>query len=151
MVIWYGCYKAIQGANNIIANYETLLGEDEAKVKQIAGEAYFIRAYSYYWLVRLWGKIPLLTKAEVTEDILKIGLTEPNEIYRLIVSDLEQAEQFMSPTKRAPGRASSGSAKALLADVYLTMGGWPLNDASSYAKAAAKAKEVIERKSNVWL
>ena len=146
MVIWYGCYKAIQGANNIIANYETLLSEDEARVKQIAGEAYFIRAYSYFWLVRLWGKIPLITKAEVTEDVLKIGLSEPIDIYSLIVSDLEQAEQFLSPTKRAPGRSSRGSAKALLADVYLTMGGWPLNDASSYAKAAAKAKEVISEK-----
>lgn len=145
--IWNGCYKSIQGANNIINNYEKLLGTgDDTRVNQIAGEAYFIRAYSYYWLVRLWGRIPLLMKAEVTAEVLDIGLTEPTEIYDLILSDLALAEVKMGPTKQDPGRPSQGSAKALLADVYLTMGGWPINDASSYALAAAKAKEVIDNK-----
>jgi hypothetical protein len=146
-VIWYGCYKAIQGANNVINNYEALLGDaQEDRIKQIAGEAFFVRAYSYYWLVRLWGKVPLITVPEVTEEILQISSSAPAEIYALVVDDLLQAESLMSPTKRDPGRASSGSAKALLADVYLTMGGYPINDASSYAKAAAKAKEVIDNK-----
>ena len=146
-VIWYGCYKAIQGANNVINNYEPLLNTaDAAKAKQIAGEAYFVRSYSYYWLVRLWGKVPLLTKPEVTDAVLNISSSEPQEIYALIVADLQKAEELMAPLKREPGRASSGSAKALLADVYLTMGGWPINDVSSYAKAAAKAKEVIDNK-----
>jgi starch-binding outer membrane protein, SusD/RagB family len=145
--IWNGCYKAIQGANNVIANYKQLLGgANEATVKQIAGEAFFVRAYSYYWLVRLWGRIPKLVEPVVTAEILKMGVSEPAEVYELIVADLLEAESLMADIKRAPGRASSGSAKALLADVYLTMAGWPVNDPSNYAKAAAKAKEVIDDK-----
>lgn len=147
--IWNGSYKAIQSANNILNNYETVLqkGEDAARVNQVAGEAFFIRAYSYYWLVRLWGKIPLLTKPEVTDEVLKIGLSEPKQIYDLIVSDLMKAEGLLANQKKQIGRVNKGSAKALLADVYLTMGGWPINDASSYAKAAAKANEVINERS----
>lgn len=146
--IWNGSYKAIQGSNNILTNYESVLqkGEDATRVKQVAGEAFFIRAYSYYWLVRLWGKIPLITSPDVTEEVLKIGLSEPKQVYDLIISDLQKAEGLMSPQKKQIGRASKGSAKALLAEVYLTMGGWPINDVSSYAKAAAKAKEVIDEK-----
>jgi len=45
------------------------------------------------------------------------------------------------------GRPNKGSAKSLLADVYLTMAGWPLKDESKYALAASTAKEVIENHS----
>jgi starch-binding outer membrane protein, SusD/RagB family len=144
--IWSGCYKTIQGANNVINNYEPLLIEDAARVKTIAGEAYFLRALSYYWLVRGWGEVPLLLEEEFSDDQLKMKKSSPAEIYAIIESDLKKAEEFVPNTKREPGRPNKGSVKALLADVYLTEGGWPIKDASKYALAAAKAKEVIDAK-----
>ncbi len=50
----------------------------------------------------------------------------------------------MDNTKPSPGRASKGSAKAILAEVYLQMAGWPLNQTDKYALAASTAKEVID-------
>jgi hypothetical protein len=145
VVIWRGCYKTIQGANNIINNYQKTTG-DKAKIDQIVGEAHFLRALSYYWLVRSWGRVPLITTAEYTTDLMTIKRSEPAEIYTLIESDLAQAELLVPDAKRNPGRPNKGSVKALLADVYLTQGGWPINNASKYEQAAAKAKEVIDNR-----
>lgn len=143
--IWRGCYKTIQGANNILNNYQQIIG-DPAVVNQIAGEAHFLRALSYYWLVRGFGEIPLITESEFNAEMLSIGKSSVTTIYELIESDLVQAEELLGNTKRDPGRPNKGAAKALLADVYLTQGGWPVKDASKYALAAQKAKEVIDNK-----
>jgi hypothetical protein len=143
--IWDGCYKTIQGANNIINNYKLVSG-DQAKINQILGEAYFLRALSYYWLVRGFGSIPLITTSDFSDELLNIKKTEPGPIYQLIEEDLKQAEQLVGNQKRDPGRPNKGSVKALLADVYLTEGGWPINNPAKYALAAAKAKEVIDNK-----
>lgn len=145
-VIWLGCYKAIQNANNILANYKNVNG-DAAAINQIAGEAYFLRAFSYFWLVRLWGNIPIITTADYNTELLTVSKSTPADVYKLIESDLQQAEQLMPNKKPAQGRANAGSAKALLAEVYLTEGGYPVKDDSKYALAAAKAKEVIDNKS----
>jgi hypothetical protein len=61
------------------------------------------------------------------------------------VSDLQTAiNLFPVSFTISSDRANPLAAKALLADVYLTMTGWPLNDVSKYASAAAIANEVIQ-------
>ncbi len=141
--VYNGCYKAIQGANNVINNYEATTGTQET-IRIIAGEAYFIRAFSYFWLTRFWGNIPLVTAGEFSDDLLTIGTSTPQQVYEMIVSDLQMAETMLLDTKRDPGRPNAGAAKAFLADVYLTMAGWPLMQTDKYDLAAAKAKEVID-------
>ena len=142
--VWSGAYKSIQGANNIIANYQEATG-DEAVIRQIAGEAFFLRAYNYFWIVRLWGRAPLVLDSHVfTEESLSVESSSVAELYEQIIADLTMAESLLSDTKPAPGRVNRGTAKAVLAEVYLNMAGWPLNDESKYALAASKAKEVID-------
>ncbi|WP_114748196.1 RagB/SusD family nutrient uptake outer membrane protein [Pleomorphovibrio marinus] len=143
--MYTGCYKAIQGANNIIENWENTSGPED-RINEIVGEAYFLRAFSYYWLVRLYDGIPLIITPTFSEDLLSIGRTESSVIYDLIISDFEQAELRLPNSKRDPGRPNKGSAAAFLADVYLTMGGWPLHDTSKIPLAAQKAKEVIDNR-----
>jgi hypothetical protein len=143
--VYNGCYKAIQGANNVINNYAKTVGT-KATIDIIAGEAYFIRAFSYYWLTRFYGNIPLVTAGEYSSDLLTIKKSTPAEIYELIVADLKKAETMLPNTKRDPGRPNVGSAKAFLADVYLTMAGWPLKLTANYDLAATKAKEVIDNR-----
>lgn len=89
--IWNGCYKSIQGANNIISNYTSTSG-DAATINQILGEAYFLRAFDYYWLVRLWGSIPLITSSVYSSDVLKTSSSSPETVYKLIESDLGQCD-----------------------------------------------------------
>jgi starch-binding outer membrane protein, SusD/RagB family len=143
--LYNGCYKTIQGANNILNNYQNTVG-DQTLIDQIVGEAHFLRALSYFWLVRLYNDIPLITTAEFSMDLLSIEKSGPEAVYQLIEEDLLNAEQLVPDTKRDPGRPNKGSVKALLADVYLTQAGWPIKDVSKYALAAAKAKEVIDNK-----
>ena len=143
--VYNGCYKAIQGANNVINNFDKTVGT-KATIDIIVGEAYFIRAFSYYWLTRFWGNIPLITAGEYSEELLTVGKSTPEQVYALIVADLKIAEAQLPKTRRDPGRPNVGSAKAFLADVYLTMAGWPLKQTDKYELAAAKAKEVIDNK-----
>src|SRR5690554_1211204 len=143
--LYSGCYKAIQGANNVINNYQNTVG-DAAVIDVIVGEAYFVRAISYYWLTRLYGSIPLILDSDFTEEMLTMSKSPSKDVYDVIVSDLIEAEKLVPNTKRNPGRPNKGTIKAYLADVYLTMAGWPLKLTDHYALAAAKAKEVIDNK-----
>lgn len=144
--VWNGAYKSIQGANNILANYEKATGNPTV-INQIAGEAYFLRAYNYFWIVRLWGKAPLVLDSHIFDEaLMKISSKSEAELYAQIVSDLKMAETLLTDKKPQAGRVGKGTASAVLAEVYLNMAGWPVNDASNYALAAAKAKEVIDNR-----
>lgn len=141
--VYNGCYKTIQGANNVINNYSKTVGT-KATIDIIAGEAYFLRGFSYYWLTRFYGNIPLVLSGEYSDSLLTIKKSTPEQVYNLIVADMKKAETMLPNTKRDPGRPNAGAAKAFLADVYLTMAGWPLKQTDKYDLAAAKAKEVID-------
>ncbi len=146
MPIWRGCYKTIQSTTNIINNYGQVTDGTEATIQAIVGEAYFLRALCYYWLTRFWGAVPLIPSEKFSAGLLSLKKTQPAEIYQLIEADLQKAEAWVPNTRRSTGRPNKGTVKALLADVYLTEGGWPLKNTAKYALAAAKAKEVIDNK-----
>jgi hypothetical protein len=104
-----------------------------------------MRAYNYFWIVRLWGEAPLLLETQTfTEEVLSVSKSSIAEIYAQIISDMTTAEDLLGNLKPAPGRVCKGTAKAMLAEIYLDMAGWPLNETSNYALAASKAKEVID-------
>ncbi len=141
--VWSGAYKSIQGANNIIANYEGAIG-NEATINQIAGEAFFIRAYNYFWIVRLWGKAPLVLETHVFDpEVLEVNSVDEQTIYTQILSDLDAAIGLLSDAKPQAGRANKGSALAVKAQVYLQMAGWPLKQTDKYAMAAQVAGDLI--------
>jgi starch-binding outer membrane protein, SusD/RagB family len=142
--IWNGCYKAIQGANNVIGNAANASG-DKPTINEVLGEAYYLRAMGYYWLTRGFGNIPLVTSVSggVTTNELTMKPSPPADVYKVIESDLLAADSLLPTTKRDQGRPNKGSAEALLADVYLTEGGWPILDNSKYALAAQWALKVM--------
>lgn len=143
--VFWGCYKAIQGANNILENYEKCQGNADV-IKCIAGEAYFIRAFSYYWLVRCHGAVPLMLTTAFDVADLEKAPASVKEIYTQIEEDLGNAILRLNDKRRNDeiGRPNKGSAIALLAEVYLSEAGWPLKETDKYAMAAAKAKVVID-------
>ncbi|MCE4565009.1 RagB/SusD family nutrient uptake outer membrane protein [Maribellus sp. CM-23] len=148
---WAYAYQAINACNTIINNYEGADASEAAK-KKAAGQAHFLRGYVYFQLVRMYNEIPFyLSEEEVSNDM---PLTGPQVVYDLIIDDLKIAEDYLptnwnDDTKRAGVAVTSGAAKSLLAYVYLSMAGYPLNDESKYALAASKAKEVIDN-SGTW-
>jgi len=145
--VYWGCYKAIQGANNIIENYKNCKG-DAGTINCIAGEAYFIRAFSYYWLVRCHGQIPLILTSNFNIDDITKSVSSVKEVYTQIEQDLNNAISMLSDSRRNgdAGRPNKGSAMAILAEVYLSEAGWPLKDTDKYTKAADMAKQVIDNR-----
>jgi starch-binding outer membrane protein, SusD/RagB family len=137
-VFWTGIYQA----NNVIVNYKRVPSPDDMK-NGSAAQAYFLRAWAYYMLVRSFGPVPLVP--DVADVSVKLPRAPVSDVYASIVSDLQTAiNLFPASFTISPDRANPLVAKALLADVYLTMTGWPLNDANKYALAASTANEVIQ-------
>ena len=142
---WNGLYGVIAQTNLVLEKVPGINPMDAAQKKRILGEAQFLRAWSYFYLVRLFGDVPLITKpVDATSPDLLPSRTPKEEVYAQIVTDLQAAEAAGLPMTDASGRVSTGAAKSLLAEVYLTMAGQPLNKgASHYQLAATKAAEVI--------
>ncbi|MCM1302278.1 MAG: RagB/SusD family nutrient uptake outer membrane protein [Bacteroides cellulosilyticus] len=141
-ILWNNTYSSISACNTLIAlvrDNEKLPAEDLAP---IAGEARFLRALNYFNMVRWFGQIPILT-----EDNQANASQEPQStidaIYTQIVGDLKQAEELLPRIVAEPGSPTRYAAKALLAKVYLTMAGFPLNRTDLYADARDKAYEVM--------
>ncbi|MCW3109750.1 MAG: RagB/SusD protein [Segetibacter sp.] len=143
--LWTGFYNGIANANLAIQRIPSIQ-MDESLQNSLLGEAHFLRALYYYYLVQLHGDIPLLTEPIDFSSPLLFPARSPKEkVYELIVSDLKFAEKSGLPNVDKTGKASIGAAKSLLSSVYLTMAGYPLNKgAEYYTLAAAKAKEVID-------
>ena len=144
---WASYYKGIANANLSIAKIPTIAMDEAAKTK-VLGEAYFLRAWFYFNLVQLFGNIPIVTEPiSLTSEQLRPSQAKPEDVYNLIVSDLKTAEAAGLPWADASGKVSLGAVKSLLAKVYLTMAGFPLQKgAEYYGLAAKKAEEVIDSK-----
>lgn len=143
---WNGLYRLIANANLALDKIPAITPMDEALKKRKLGEAQFLRAWAYFYAVRLWGDVPLVTKPQtITSEDFYPARAPQAQVYDTIVSDLLAAEAAGLPWMEASGRASLGAVKAQLAKVYLTMAGQPLNKGAAYYKLAAdKAKEVID-------
>ena len=142
--VWNSAYYGI-GAANLAITRLPAIDMPDAKKASLLGEAYFIRAYLYNLLVRLYGDVPLLTNPVTGPGPDLYPARSPRaDVYNLIISDLQAAESAGLPEVDRSGRISQSAAKALLADVYLTTAGYPMQIKENYQKAAAKAKELID-------
>jgi len=143
--IWDSHYLGIGNANTAISRIPGI-NMDEAQKARLLGESRFLRAYYYFNLVRIFGEVPLIRNPiDLGSPDLNPSRSPVEEVYELIVEDLMIAETAGLPFNDASGRVTTGAVKSLLADVYLTMAGHPLQLGSSYYQLARdKAKEVID-------
>jgi hypothetical protein len=116
-------------------------------------EAKFLRAFYYFDLIRLFGKVPLIDHPVLTDEALNIPRSPVADVYKLIISDLQFAADNL-PLASAyavgdKGRASKYAAKSLLALVYMTRSGptysieGPGLGLSEWNLAVAQLNEVI--------
>jgi len=137
---WNGPWQAISNANNIIANYAQA-NSTEALKNESAGNAYFVRGLCYYYLVRTFGPLPIVTgPIDVASRPVRSSV---DSVYAVIIADLQKAKTLLGKEKKQ-GKPNTYSASALLGDVYLTMAGWPLNKTENYALSAAESDIVMK-------
>ncbi|MFD2934242.1 RagB/SusD family nutrient uptake outer membrane protein [Spirosoma flavum] len=134
--VWTGAYRVIHRANVVIDNSATSTGLTATVAAQAVGEAKFLRAWSYFELVSMWGGVPLY-KSYVTS-LAGAGARAPEaDVYAFIVADLKAAQDALPATYDAAnqGRATKGAAQMLLARVYMQQG--------DYTNAKTELQKVI--------
>lgn len=135
--IWAGYFQGVFRANQVIQNVPEIEMDEELKTRLI-GEARFLRAYFYFFLVRSYGDLPLIdhplnpdeyTQSRVSKDL----------IYEFIEEDLAFAAANLPEKSEYDamelGRATAGAAKSFLAKVHLFQ--------QDYQRAYDLAQEVI--------
>ncbi|MCG6189756.1 RagB/SusD family nutrient uptake outer membrane protein [Maribellus maritimus] len=136
--IWTSCFTAIAYSNNILSRIDDI-EMSESKQNQFQGEALFLRAYCYFYLVRLYGDVPVVNVAFRSPDEISsfdMSRQPVSAIYTVIKDDLTNAATLLDGIELSKGRASKGAAKTLLGKVYLTL--------NEYENAAGILKEVID-------
>jgi len=139
--IWTSCFSTISNSNNLLARLDEVKLTD-AQHNQFKGEALFLRAYNYFYLVRIFGELPIVPVAfRSPNEIMSFDMSRKptSEVYNMIIQDLTEAAGLLSGINNtSKSRASVGAAKTLLGKVYLT--------SKQYDKARDALKEVVDMK-----
>lgn len=164
---WESYWNAVNSANGIIQNCDeggekrqTLLstGLSEEMINAYVATAKIVRAYTYFQMVTQFNQVPLVTSWYAPDVKKEQRLSPAKDIYeKVIIPDLQYAEKWLplnskevskffnyTPNMAKGGAFTQGAAKSLLAKVYLQEAGFPVKAEGAYAKAAAKAKEVMD-------
>jgi tetratricopeptide (TPR) repeat protein len=134
---WLNYYRAIFRINTILAKIEGADASVVTNKDRYIAEAKFLRALSYFDLVRIFGDVPMVTTPLSIEQGYKTPRENVSKIYHeVIVPDFLAAENGLplSYSANDAGRPTKGAAKALLGRVYLTL--------SDFQKAESKLQEV---------
>jgi len=131
--IWTLLYRAVRNANIAIANIPAAEALNDIQVNNYLAEARFMRGYMYLYLVQCWGGVPKRTEDNMGE--LDVPRSSDQEIWDLILADLEFAKDNLPLRPRAWGAPSTNVAKTVLTEVYLHL--------ERYSDARTMAHEVI--------
>ena len=145
--IWKHYYEGISRANNVIYYVPNIEMDSDLKA-QIIGEAKFLRAYYYFHLTNIFGKIPLKTQPALNTDALNVPRSTIEQIYLQLEQDLSEAATVLPISYSATeiGRATKGSALGLLAKVYLFQEKWNLAlDAANQTEGLGYSLSTIYR------
>lgn len=128
-------YMAIAAANSFLANVDKVLTGD--KLKAYKGEAYFLRAFNYFWLAQLYGNVPIVKDDPFTIDY-KNGMAKSTreEVLKFVEEDLDLAIDALPDEGYSAGHAVKGTAQGYKVRVLLFE--------KKYTEAAALAKQIID-------
>ena len=136
--MWPQMYSTINVANIIIDNIE---GSSLPNKDRALGEAYFIRAATYFDLVRYFGGVPMKITPATIED-LNTPRSSKEEIYDLVIADFERAKLLLpNPGESLFQRPVKTAANMFLAKVYMTLAG-ETNDMAMWQAAYDEAIQV---------
>ncbi|MBD2699568.1 RagB/SusD family nutrient uptake outer membrane protein [Spirosoma sp. BT702] len=118
-------YVVIARANQILALIDGITFASPDTKNNLKGQALFLRAFSYFDLVRLFGKVPMHLTPITGRNDAASPLATTEELYNQIEKDAKEATTLLpNKAKQEAGRATSGAAKTLLANLYLTQKKW---------------------------
>ncbi|NJI72341.1 RagB/SusD family nutrient uptake outer membrane protein [Sphingobacterium kitahiroshimense] len=132
---WETCYSVIGIANAMEEGVAQSTGMTQAGKNEVLGQAKFMRALNYYFLINLYGEVPLVLSSNYKEERIKPRMAIAT-IYDQIIKDLEDASQLLNAQYQGERvRANKWAAIALLSRMYLFTKEWE--------KAEQSASQVI--------
>lgn len=132
-------FQIIARANQVLALIDKV-EFDAARKANLKGQAQFLRAYAYFELVRYFGKAPLHLVPVTVRQEAALPLATADQLYTQIIADATAAASSLLPkSTQEAGRVTSGSAKMLLADVYMNQKKWA--EAEKYLKEIVASNE----------
>lgn len=127
---WSGFYQVVNQSNLILKNTSQMkdkglyLGKD-AEYKNVRGQAFAIRAFCYFYMTRIWGKLPLVTEpfSDAKQNV-RIARSDTAAVYARIQADLDSATLAPIPGSYATASATRaqftlGAVNALYTDFYM--------------------------------
>jgi hypothetical protein len=130
--LWSNLYQRIYAANAMIEGLDAATNLTPSIKLQLKGEALFIRAFNYFYLVNLFGPVPLNLSTDYTAN-QAAKRTPENIVYQQIIADLKSSEGLLSEdyVTSEKVRPNASAARALLARTYLYLEDW--ENAEKYA------------------
>ena len=126
--LWKNSYAVISRAHLVLEKAEEVKQLDPTLKTRYQNEAKYLRALMYFNLVRIFGDVPLVLK-DVKEDkeLFEYGREPKANVYTQIINDLKAATALPLSYAENPdiGRATGTAARALLAEVHLTLKDFP--------------------------
>ncbi len=126
--LWKDAYSAIYQSNAIIQGLQNSTSVSAPLKNQLIGEGEFIRAFCYFYLVNLFGDVPLVTTTDVNTNAV-LPRANKDLVYQQIITDLTTAQGLLandySYSNNERTRVNKWAATALLARVYLYKDDWP--------------------------
>lgn len=118
---WFNSYRTIQRVNLLLEMISGASIEDKDKAV-ISAEAKFLRAHSYFYLLRIFGGVPLYDRYTDVQDMYDAPRASVEDVKTLIINDLNEVkniDSYRSSGDNAVGRATSIAAKTLMAKTYM--------------------------------
>ena len=132
---WRQDYLIIARANQVLALIDAVEFDPAIKAN-LKGQALFLRAFAYFELARYWGAVPLHLTPVTNRTEAALPLSKVEDIYAQVEKDAKEAATSLLPkSKQEAGRVTSGTAKTLLANLYLIQKKW--------ADVEAMSKDVV--------
>ncbi|TDN94961.1 RagB/SusD domain-containing protein [Salegentibacter sp. 24] len=151
--LWSSAYNVIYMTNSLIEGIETSGNIGEELGNNLKGEAKFVRAFTYFNLINLYGEVPLVLTTDYRENAL-VSRVSKEEIYDQILVDLYEASELLSVKYRNEDRTrvNKFASLALLARVNLYLENWPEAERlSSEVIAQSNQYEILEDLNQVFL
>lgn len=122
---WRDGYKYIYRLNAVLEGLKTATGMTEEVKTQLGGEARFMRAFCYFYLVNLFGDVPLVLNTNYQENML-LPRMPAEKVWEQIITDLKDAKGMLKAAYPTAERLRPNlyTASALLARTYLYTGKW---------------------------
>ena len=159
--LWNLLYKTIYDSNILLSKIDGAEFKSESMKNQFTGEVRFMRGWAYLELARFFGNVPIINRPVTPSESKSIGQSTPREVFdQMVIPDLTEAAKLL-PVKKslvdansksvaASGRADKVAAQAMLARAYMTLAGYPFNDASAKANAKTVLQEVLAKESSYF-